>query len=231
MKFSIIVTGFNAEKYVSECIDSILAQTYTDYELIICDDASTDSTQSFVSNYLGMNNPSNNGALYCRYHSVEYLVKGEIMVFVGMDDYLQPNALEVLAKVYEDPKIKLSYGSWMTPERVGYFAQPYPQEVFDNKSFRTHKWLATSPNSFKRELLLKVPREKLIDPVTNEFYTNCTDLAYSFPCLEMCKSDEVAVVKEFIYVYRNDHDNTTLNRLGKENKTRVRNTLKTIETL
>ena len=232
MKFSIIVTGYNCKSYVKECMDSLLNQTYKDFEIITISDGSTDNTVWEILQCDGLSatfkHRENLGALRRRYDALQ-TATGDIILFVGMDDYLQPNALEVLAKVYEDPKVRMTYGSWMTPDRVGQLAKPYPSEVFKNKSFRNHKWLATALNSFKRELLLKVPREKLINPNTGEFFTNCTDLAYSFPCLEMCEENEVAVVKEFIYVYRNEHDNTTLNRLGREHKTKTREILRNME--
>ncbi len=45
MKFSIIATGYNCEKFAKECIESVLNQTYTDWELLIYNDASTDKTK------------------------------------------------------------------------------------------------------------------------------------------------------------------------------------------
>ena len=51
MKYSIIVTGYNCEKYAKQCIDSILAQTFTDYEIIIINDCSTDNTKEILESY------------------------------------------------------------------------------------------------------------------------------------------------------------------------------------
>jgi glycosyltransferase involved in cell wall biosynthesis len=232
MRFSIIITGYNAEDYVRECLDSVYAQTFTDFEVIILDDGSTDNTRLLIEANLHygwgfLSFKDNLGALDRRELAVNTMTNGEIIVFLGLDDMLTPNCLEVLDKVYT-PEIKMAYGSWMTPQRQGYLAREYPQEVFDNKSFRTHEWLATNPNSFRVELLCSVPIDVLIDEDGN-FFKNCTDLAYSFPCLEQCKKNEVAVVKEFIYIYNHNHPNTTLNRLGKEHKTKVREYLKTIK--
>ena len=228
MRFSIIITGYNAEHFVQQCLESVYAQTFTDFEVLIYDDGSTDNTWNNIvtsGNCTAFGYKENEGALLRRWQGVHFAV-GEIVLFLGMDDMLTPNCLEVLDKVYTE-EIKMAYGSWMTPERQGYFAKEYPQEVFDNKSFRNHQWLATAPNSFRTELLLSVPEEKL--KRNGEFLTNCTDLAFSFPCLEQCKKSEVAVVKDFIYIYRNNHKNTTLNRLGREHKTEIREYLKTIK--
>jgi len=235
MKYSIIVTGYNCEKYAKQCIDSILAQTEKDYEVIVINDCSTDNTKEILESYKQQNiyafhAVKNLGALQYRY-DFAHAFDGDIILFVGLDDYLEPNALEVLNKVYSNPKIRMSYGAWKTPQNTAKRVRAYPSEVFKNKSFRNHEWLATALNSFKCDLLLEIPKEKLINPKTNEFFTNCTDLAYSFPALELCKEDEVAVVKDYIYVYRNDHDNTTLNRLGVEHKTEVRDILRNIKPL
>jgi glycosyltransferase involved in cell wall biosynthesis len=229
MRFSIIITGFNAEHYVQQCLESVYAQTFTDFEVLIYDDGSTDNTWNNIVT-AGNSNAfcfgENKGALHRRWQGVHFC-EGEIVLFLGMDDMLTPNCLEVLDKVYTED-VKMAYGSWMTPERQGYLAREYPQEVFDNKSFRTHEWLATAPNSFRVELLCSVPIDVLLGE-DGRFMTNCTDLAYSFPCLEQCKKNEVAVVKDFIYIYRHNHPNTTLNRLGREHKTKVREYLKTIK--
>ncbi len=49
---SIIIPMYNAEKYIGECLDTILAQTFDDYEVIIVDDASTDNSRDIVKSYL-----------------------------------------------------------------------------------------------------------------------------------------------------------------------------------
>ena len=49
---SIIIPMYNAEKYIGECLDSILNQTFTDYEVIAVDDCSTDKTCEVVESYL-----------------------------------------------------------------------------------------------------------------------------------------------------------------------------------
>ncbi len=49
---SIIIPMYNAEKYIGECLDSILAQTFTDYEVIVVDDCSTDNSCAIVESYM-----------------------------------------------------------------------------------------------------------------------------------------------------------------------------------
>ena len=49
---SIIIPMYNSEKYIGECLDSILAQTFTAYEVIVVDDCSTDNSRAVVESYL-----------------------------------------------------------------------------------------------------------------------------------------------------------------------------------
>lgn len=52
MKVSVVISSYNGEKYIKECIDSILSQTYSNFEIIIVDDQSTDKTMDVVKGYM-----------------------------------------------------------------------------------------------------------------------------------------------------------------------------------
>lgn len=228
MKFSIIATGYNCESYAKECIESVLNQTYKNWELLIYNDASTDLTEEICEPYTDsknvwlMTSKENLGALYGRYHLTR-LATGDVVCFLGLDDSLPLNALEIIAKNY-DQDTQMTYGSFETDGYV-YLAKEYSREVWENKSFRRSKWEATALNTFRRELLLSVPKEKLMR--NGKFLDNCTDLAYSFPCLESVTKDQCKAIREITYIYRK-HNNNTLNRLGIEHKADIREYLKTI---
>ncbi len=49
---SVVIPMYNAEKYIGECLDSILAQTFQDFEVIVVDDCSTDKSRDIVETYL-----------------------------------------------------------------------------------------------------------------------------------------------------------------------------------
>ena len=51
--FSVIIPAFNAEKFIYSCIESVLNQTFQDFELIICDNASTDGTSQIIKQFAG----------------------------------------------------------------------------------------------------------------------------------------------------------------------------------
>ena len=101
MKHSIIVTGYNCDLYVEECINSLLSQTYQLFEILIYNDGSNDKTLEILKKFENnpkikiFNNKVNRGALFGRFN-LNKIATGEIISFVGLDDLLSPNALEVL---------------------------------------------------------------------------------------------------------------------------------------
>lgn len=101
IKVSYIVPVYNVEKYVKACVDSILAQTISDYEVIIINDGSTDSSLDVVNKEYG-NNPlvkilsqQNQGLGPTRNNGVA-VAKGEYIQYVDSDDTLEPNMTELL---------------------------------------------------------------------------------------------------------------------------------------
>lgn len=92
-KLSIVVPIYNKERYLSECLDSILAQTYRDFELILVDDGSKDASGTICDQYAELDNrilvihKPNGGVSSARNAGIE-LAKGEYIGFVDSDDIL-----------------------------------------------------------------------------------------------------------------------------------------------
>ena len=99
--FSIIVPVYNVEAYLDECLNSIVCQTFTDFEVIIVNDGSTDKSLSicefFASKYpcVKLINQSNKGLSGAR-NTGFGLALGQYIWFVDSDDYLQKNSLMIL---------------------------------------------------------------------------------------------------------------------------------------
>ena len=100
LKVTIIMPSFNKAKYISEAINSVINQTYTNWELIIVDDYSNDDSQeiinSFASKFDNIKayfNPKNKGANYCRNFGIEN-AKGSYIVFLDADDLLTIRCIE-----------------------------------------------------------------------------------------------------------------------------------------
>lgn len=90
---SIIVPVYNVEKYLARCIDSILAQTFTDFELILVDDGSTDNSGEICDDYMVMDprivvlHKQNGGQSSARNAGLD-ITRGEYITFVDSDDYI-----------------------------------------------------------------------------------------------------------------------------------------------
>lgn len=101
---SVVLPVFNCEKYVGYCIESILNQTYTNFELIIIDDGSTDLSLKICSRFSGdkrirIYHQSNMGLSYARNVGIEKATNNYIF-FVDSDDYIHRESLAYLSKIF-----------------------------------------------------------------------------------------------------------------------------------
>ena len=105
---SVIIPLYNAEKYIGACLDSLLAQTFQDFEIIVADDCSTDSGVDIVNGYApkfggrltltGTEKNSGGGGYVPRNIGLR-LSRGKYIFFVDADDFLVETALEILNAV------------------------------------------------------------------------------------------------------------------------------------
>lgn len=102
MKFSVLIPVYNTEIYLEECLQSVLNQTYQDFEIVIVDDGSTDSSGVICDKYQNANpdrikvmHKENQGQLASRCCAI-YASSGEYVLFVDADDLLKENALETI---------------------------------------------------------------------------------------------------------------------------------------
>lgn len=104
MKFSIIVPVYDAEAYLNECIDSVLAQSFCDYELILVDDGSADNSGGICDRYAASDSRIivihgvNRGVSYARNTGLDCM-SGEWLLFLDADDALHPHALSCISDV------------------------------------------------------------------------------------------------------------------------------------
>ena len=101
MKLSIIVPVYNAEEFIKKCVDSILDQTFKDFELILVDDGSKDSSSNICDEYAQKDSrvkvihKENAGVSSARNSGIE-LAQGEYLGFVDSDDWIDNNMFESL---------------------------------------------------------------------------------------------------------------------------------------
>lgn len=100
-EISVIVPVYNSGKYLRECIDSILAQTFSDFELILIDDGSTDDSPAICDEYAARDHrihvihQPNSGVSAARNAGIE-AAKGQWIMFVDSDDMIKPDMVQTL---------------------------------------------------------------------------------------------------------------------------------------
>ncbi len=96
---SIIVPVYNVESYLAECLNSILAQTFTDFEVLLIDDGSTDGSSALCDEYAGMDSrircfhKENGGHMSARQEGFRN-ARGTYTAFVDSDDWIAPAMYE-----------------------------------------------------------------------------------------------------------------------------------------
>ncbi len=104
---SILVPVYNVENYLKECLDSILNQTFKDWECILVDDGSIDSSGSICDEYSSRDSRfqvihvENGGAAFARNTSIK-VARGNYITFCDSDDWLEPNAVAVMYKLIRE---------------------------------------------------------------------------------------------------------------------------------
>ncbi|MDD2494154.1 MAG: glycosyltransferase [Tissierellia bacterium] len=101
LKLSVIVPVYKVEKFISKCIDSILNQTFSNFELILIDDGSPDKSGTICDEYAKKDNriivihKANGGVSSARNVGL-YMAKGEYIIFIDADDYIESNMFELM---------------------------------------------------------------------------------------------------------------------------------------
>lgn len=127
-KVSIITSTYNHENFISHCIESVINQTYQNWEIIIIDDASIDKTYKIASNFAKkdkrvrlIHHRRNWGIknLDKTYNQALKLAKGELIAILEGDDFWPKDKLTSQVKAFEDNNVVLSYGNWAMTNQSG----------------------------------------------------------------------------------------------------------------
>jgi glycosyltransferase involved in cell wall biosynthesis len=198
------VGGYPCKNVINKCLQSVITQTFTDWELavvldpgdykIIVDDPRirlyfNDTPRFAVANTLkgvSMLQPSNE----------------DIIIFLDCDDWLMDNALEMVVGMYEKyPETLVTHGSLVpSPDNGGYkkINNPYTKDEFSN--IRGARWKGSHLKSMKYKVFKMIKDEDFRDD-NGAYFCSGVDLAVMFPALEMAGHDRVKFIKEKIYVY------------------------------
>jgi glycosyltransferase involved in cell wall biosynthesis len=107
MLVSILIPVYNAERYLSECLDSVLSQTHTELQIVAINDGSTDNSATILDEYasrdtrLQVVHRENRGVATTRLELLS-LAKGDYVNFVDSDDTIQPDMIQRMVSLCED---------------------------------------------------------------------------------------------------------------------------------
>ena len=133
MKYSIIIPVYNTSKYLKKCLDSIINQTYKDYEVIIINDGSTDNSLDIIKEYSSKNKSikyksiKNSGLSVARNTGVS-LARGEYILFLDSDDYIDKNLLNKLS-IYDNDVIRFQVREVLDNDSI---IKEYNEHAFKN---------------------------------------------------------------------------------------------------
>jgi len=184
---SIIIPTYNRAHLIGETLDSVLAQTYTNWECIVVDDGSTDNTTEVIKNYLDKDprfqyhhRPADRpkGANACRNYGFE-LSEGEFVNWFDSDDIMHPSKLKTQIKALKNSELNFSVCQTMvfveTIENIKGLKHPSvcSDNVFEDYITKQIVWLTQAP-LWKRNFLLALDElfdEELQSSQEWEFHT------------------------------------------------------------
>ncbi len=216
---SIVIPVYNTECYLKECIDSVLAQTFRDIEVICVDDGSTDDSLSVLRDYekrdvrVHVVAKENGGVVSARKAGIEQ-ASGEFISFVDSDDYVTCDMIEQMVgnigktellcfDMYRQyANIKETVYSNAYEENI-YEGDDYEQLVgtmiYDLESFKIHRLISGLPGKLFRRSLV----EKLVHGLECDI-RYAEDALFLYEYILKCKS--VKIVHEPLYYYRYRED-------------------------
>ena len=119
---SVIMNCFNGEKYLRKAIDSVLAQTYRNWEIIFWDNQSTDRSAKIFKSYNNQNlkyfyAPKHTLLYEARNFALEHAI-GELYAFLDVDDWWDTKKLEKQIPLFDDPEVGLVYGNYWYVDEI-----------------------------------------------------------------------------------------------------------------
>tara|TARA_Y100000389_G_scaffold65542_1_gene61622 strand:+ start:524 stop:2554 length:2031 start_codon:yes stop_codon:yes gene_type:complete len=211
-KIVIISPTYNSERYINNCIESVVSQDYDNYEMIVIDDASTDNTYNIAKRWESdkikvIRNEENKGAVRNQIESIrKYCKEDDIVMFLdGDDSFINDNEILHFYNNLYDGTTEFTYGScYSMVDRIPLIAQNYPEEIKQKKEYRKYKFNWNMPythlRTFKAGLLNDIDDSNFQDENKN-WYKAGGDGSIFYSLIEQADPDKIKVVSDILYNY------------------------------
>lgn len=172
-KISVIIPVYNVEKYIARCLDSLLRQTYTDFEIIAVNDGSRDNSLEILRSYekekgILVIDQENRGPAIARNRGIS-AASGKYIMFIDSDDFVDPDYIETYVTAIENSDFDVVMGGYkkITGEHIDFVRSP------NGKGFS--KYLVTGPVAkiYRKDFLIN---NNILFPDINsseDVYFNC----------------------------------------------------------
>ncbi len=207
-KISVIVPIYNADKYLSRCIDSILMQSYKNIEIILVNDGSTDKCKDICEEYINKDDrivfidKENSGVSDARNKGIE-IATGKYVMFVDADDILTKNACEILYNEIENKNADYITSNYINMTQDGIL---YDKPILDINKYTNCK--LTFENKYVSSILMtcivanKIFRLSFLNENNIRFEKGMIAEDSIFSNLCFIKSKNVYYINDVIYCYR-----------------------------
>jgi teichuronic acid biosynthesis glycosyltransferase TuaG len=164
---SIIMPAYNSERYINESIDSVLAQTYKDWELLILDDGSTDNTLQIINEYVKqdrrvkvIHNKKNIGVSATRNKGIKH-ASGDLIAFLDSDDIWKSEKLEKQIEVIKKESAEFIFtgASYINEKGLPYVGKFEVPKSITYKKLRLHNVISCSSVLLKKNFFQNIKME------------------------------------------------------------------------
>ena len=218
-KVSIIIPAYNVEKYIGRCLDSILAQTFQDFEIILVDDCSQDNTVNVVQRYVSQDvrvrlirHGENLGPMQARAHGWQSAL-GDFIVFCDSDDCLPCTALQNLYEAIIESHADVVCGAYQVVGCDGTFGKMWSSSV---RGDRHVVYKALLQSELSQCLCGKIYRKGLFDDSVEAFahFTNAEDALTLYQIVAKCTY--VTSINKVVYYYYEIPESSSRRRLNRQ---------------
>lgn len=219
---SVVVPIFNVEKYLTECIESILNQTYKDFELILVNDGSTDNSLKICNEYLKKDerirviNKENGGLSSARNSGIE-VAKGEYIAFIDSDDLINENMFEKMMKIAIEKNadiVQCNYQEFYDESEINSNIDISNEIEELNNIEALHKFYENGKSACAVVAWNKIYKTKLFNDVRYPFGRVHEDVFTTHKLLY--KANKIICIKDKFYYYRQRANSITTNKYNKK---------------